>query len=64
MMRREDFEPGRKADYRPPEAPDYDEDHGLPVGALVITLGYLTILTLLWIQIYVDLLNRGNIPQS
>lgn len=42
---------------------DEHETHELPRGALLITLTYLLILTLLWAQVYLQLLNSGGIPR-
>ncbi len=42
---------------------DGHEEHALPVGALIITLSYLLLLTLLWLQVYLQLLNSGGIQQ-
>lgn len=44
--------------------PEAQGSHELPRGALVITIGYLVILTLLWVQVYLQLLNSGGIPSS
>lgn len=40
------------------------EEHELPRGALLLTIVYLLILTLLWVQVYFTLLSRGGIPQQ
>jgi hypothetical protein len=47
------------------EAQDGDEheEHQLPVGALIITLSYLLLLTMLWVQVYLQMLNSGGIPR-
>jgi hypothetical protein len=45
------------------EAGQHDEDHPLPKGALVITLSYLTLLTVLWLHVYLQLLMSGGIPR-
>jgi hypothetical protein len=39
------------------------EEHPLPKGALVITLSYLVLLTLLWFQVYMQMLNSGGVPR-
>ncbi len=44
-----------------------EEEHGtseLPRGALLITLSYLLLLTALWLQVYLHLLNSGGIPNA
>jgi hypothetical protein len=43
---------------------DHDEGHEPPRGALLITVGYLIILTILWMQAYLTLLTNGGIPQQ
>lgn len=43
---------------------DHDDDHEPPRGALLITIGYLLILTTLWMQVYLTLLSNGGIPQQ
>ncbi|NJM05611.1 hypothetical protein HC891_04530 [Candidatus Gracilibacteria bacterium] len=46
---------------------EHDDDHTsheLPRGALLITLGYLLLLTLLWLQVYTQLVMSGGIPQQ
>lgn len=47
-----------------PEAAEEHEEHEPPRGALLITLTYLLVLTMLWLQVYFILLERGGIPQS
>ncbi|NJN14935.1 MAG: hypothetical protein HC822_00775 [Oscillochloris sp.] len=47
-----------------PAEEDHDEEHEPPRGALLITVGYLMILTILWMQVYLQLLSNGGIPQS
>ena len=37
------------------------EDHPLPVGALVMTLAYLALITTLWLDVYFQLLSNGGI---
>jgi hypothetical protein len=43
---------------------DHDDGHEPPRGALLITVGYLIILTILWMQAYLTLLSNGGIPQQ
>jgi hypothetical protein len=43
---------------------DHEEGHEPPRGALLITVGYLIILTILWMQAYMTLLTNGGIPQQ
>lgn len=47
------------------EQHDDDEHagHELPRGALLLTLSYLLLLALLWLQVYLKLLLSGGIPQ-
>jgi hypothetical protein len=45
------------------EEDDHGEEHPLPRGALLITLGYLALLTALWLHVYLQLLMSGGIPQ-
>ncbi|ACL25828.1 MULTISPECIES: hypothetical protein [Chloroflexus] len=52
------------ADYRRPSDDDHEEDHEPPRGALMITLGFLLALSILWMQVYLTLLNNGGIPAS
>ena len=42
---------------------DHEDEHPLPRGALVITLSYLTLLTVLWLHVYLQLLMSGGIPR-
>jgi hypothetical protein len=42
---------------------DEHEEHPLPKGALVITLSYLLLLTLLWVQVYMQMLNSGGVSR-
>lgn len=42
---------------------EHEEDHPLPKGALIITLAYLAMLTALWVQVYLQMLNSGGIPR-
>jgi hypothetical protein len=37
--------------------------HPLPVGALVIMLSYLLMLSALWVQVYLQMLNSGGVPR-
>lgn len=37
------------------------EDHPLPMGALVMTLAYLALITTLWLDVYFQLLSNGGI---
>lgn len=52
-----------KADGQQPGEADSHEAHELPRGALVMTLAFLVLITVLWIQIYVMLLTSGGIPR-
>jgi hypothetical protein len=45
------------------EEGQHAEEHPLPKGALVITLSYLTLLTVLWLHVYLQLLMSGGIPR-
>lgn len=47
---------------RPNATDDHEEGHEPPRGALLITVGYLIILTILWMQAYMTLLTNGGIP--
>jgi hypothetical protein len=47
----------------PAEEGDHDEEHPLPRGALLITLGYLALLTALWLHVYLQMLMSGGIPR-
>jgi hypothetical protein len=40
------------------------EQHELPKGALIMTLSFLVLITLLWVQIYMQLLTSGGIPRT
>jgi hypothetical protein len=40
------------------------ESHPLPMGALLMILAYLVLLTLLWVQVYLQMLNSGGIPRT
>ena len=40
-----------------------EETHEHPRGALLITIFYLLLLTFLWIQVYMQLLNEGGIAR-
>lgn len=60
-MRRSDFE-RRTRGYGSNEEP-HDDDDQLPWGALIMTLLFLVMLSALWIQLYLDLMTRGSIPQ-
>ncbi|MEN9938570.1 MAG: hypothetical protein RLZZ387_5149 [Chloroflexota bacterium] len=46
------------------EPEDEHEAHLLPKGALVMMLAYLALLTLLWVQVYLQLLTSGGIPRT
>jgi hypothetical protein len=43
--------------------PELEEEHPLPVGALIFTLSYLVLLTALWLEVYLQMLNSGGLPQ-
>lgn len=51
--------------HAPVDEQDHDEEeaHELPKGALVLTLTYLTLLSMLWLQVYLQLLNSGGVPR-
>lgn len=40
-----------------------EHDHPLPKGTLLMILGYLVLITALWVQIYFMLLSSGGIPR-
>lgn len=40
------------------------ESHPLPMGALAMILAYLVLLTLLWVQVYLQMLTSGGIPRT
>jgi hypothetical protein len=50
--------------YRRPSEDEHDDDHEPPRGALMIMLGFLLALSILWMQVYLTLLNNGGIPAS
>lgn len=52
------------AEYRRPSDDEHDDDHEPPRGALMITFGFLLALSILWMQVYLTLLNNGGIPAS
>ncbi|MEF3275225.1 MAG: hypothetical protein K6356_12650 [Chloroflexus sp.] len=52
------------ANYHRPSDDEHDDDHEPPRGALFITLGFLLALSILWMQVYLTLLNNGGIPAS
>ena len=52
------------ADDRGKPESDHEEEHEPPRGALLITLGFLLALSILWMQVYLTLLNNGGIPAS
>jgi len=39
------------------------EEHEPPRGALLIMIGYLIVLSTLWLQVYLQLLSNGGIPR-
>jgi hypothetical protein len=43
------------------EAEDDHEEHPQPRGALVLILGYLLLLTILWLNVYLQMINSGGI---
>jgi hypothetical protein len=43
------------------EDEDEHEEHPQPKGALVIMLSYLLLLTLLWLNVYLQMVNSGGI---
>jgi hypothetical protein len=50
---------GREA----PPAEEEHDSHELPRGALLLTLSFLLLLTLMWLQVYLQLLSQGGIPR-
>lgn len=50
---------GREAE----PAEEEHENHELPRGALLLTLSFLLLLTVMWLQVYLQLLNEGGIPR-
>jgi hypothetical protein len=45
------------------EEEESHESEPLPVGALLMILSYLLLITVLWLQVYLQLLNSGGVPQ-
>jgi hypothetical protein len=45
-----------------PAAEEEHEAHEPPRGALLITIGYLVLITSLWIEVYLQLLSNGGVP--
>ncbi|MDZ4721790.1 MAG: hypothetical protein SH847_25280 [Roseiflexaceae bacterium] len=43
------------------ETDDENEEHPQPRGALVIMLSYLLLLTVLWLNVYLQMINSGGI---
>jgi hypothetical protein len=46
--------------------PSGEEDHEnneLPRGALLLTISFLSLLVVLWLQVYLQLLMNGGIPR-
>lgn len=39
------------------------DDYGVPKGALLLTIAYLLLVTVLWANIYLELIHRGGLPQ-
>lgn len=39
------------------------EDHPLPKGALFMTLAYLAMITVLWVDVYFQLLSNGGVTR-
>jgi cytoskeletal protein RodZ len=52
------------ADERKDPQSEHEDEHEPPRGALLITLGFLLALSILWMQVYLTLLNNGGIPAS
>ncbi|HWQ13061.1 MAG TPA: hypothetical protein VNL77_09685 [Roseiflexaceae bacterium] len=52
-----------RQDGETPEQEEEHEEHPLPKGALVMTLAFLVLITLLWTQVYLQLLTSGGIPR-
>lgn len=46
-----------------PAAEEEHEPHEPPRGALLITIGYLVLITALWIEVYLQLLSNGGVPR-
>jgi hypothetical protein len=44
-------------------AEEEHDSHELPRGALLLTLSFLLLLTLMWLQVYLQLLSEGGIPR-
>jgi hypothetical protein len=44
-------------------AEEEHEAHEPPRGALLITCGYLVLITALWIEVYLQLLSNGGVPR-
>jgi hypothetical protein len=51
---------GREPD---PTTEDEHDNHELPRGALLLTLSFLLLLTVMWLQVYLQLLMNGGIPR-
>lgn len=39
------------------------EEHEPPRGALLIMIGYLIVLSTLWLQVYLQLMTNGGVPR-
>ncbi len=39
------------------------ESHEPPRGALLITCGYLVLICVLWLEVYLQLINNGGVPR-
>lgn len=46
-----------------PEESAEHEEHEPPRGALLIMIGYLIVLSTLWLQVYLQLMSNGGIPR-
>lgn len=47
----------------PAEAEDEHDEHEPPRGALVITCGYLLVICVLWLEVYLQLVSSGGVPR-
>lgn len=45
------------------EAEEGHDAHEPPRGALLITCGYLLVICMLWLQVYLQLVSNGGVPR-
>lgn len=45
------------------EAEEEHDAHEPPRGALLITCGYLLVICMLWLQVYLQLVSNGGVPR-